>query len=163
MNELVAKAGRGDVRAQEELLRLLAPRLEHIVRKYEWINGIEADDLRQEANMAVIEGLSRVDPSIGSSSEYLLKFARWRLLDCLKKIRRRKEDVYAEVRVEAFEAGPIPDTEMLEKRLTDRQKRIVSLLIQGYTWREIGDMLGFTAANIAYHLKKIRKVYGMEK
>jgi len=133
MNELVVKAGRGDVKAQEKLLRQLTPRLEQIVRKYEWINGIEADDLRQEAYMAVIEGLSRVDTSIGSSTEYLLKFARWRLLDCLKKIRRRKENLYADVYSEAVESSPIPDTVMLSKRLDDKQKKIVSLLIQGYT------------------------------
>jgi len=160
MNELVARAGRGDVEAQKELFQQLEPRLNRIVRKYTWINGVEADDLRQEAYIAVLEGLSRVDPSIGSSSEYLLKFARWRLLDCLKKIRRRREDSYAEVTVDAFDNGPIPDTEMLETRLTHRQRRIIEYLIQGYTWREIGDMMGFTAANIAYHLKKIRKVYG---
>ncbi len=162
MNELVAKAGRGDVKAQEELLKHLNPRLERIVKKYSWINGIEADDLRQEAYMAVIEGLDRVDITIGSSSEYLLKFARWRLLDCLKKIKRRREDYYAEVRTDAVENGPIPETEMLEERLNDRQKEIVSLLIQGYTWREIGDKMGFTAANIAYHLKKIRVIYGVD-
>jgi len=162
MNELVKKAGRGDVKAQEQLIERLSPRLEKIVRKYSWINGIEADDLRQEAMMAVIEGLDRVDTSIGSSSEYLLKFARWRLLDCLKKIRRRREELYPEVRADASEAGPIPDTPMLQDRLTDRQKTIVTMLIQGYTWREIGDKLGFTAANIAYHLKKIRVIYGVD-
>lgn len=162
MNELVKKAGRGDVKAQEQLIEHLSPRLERIVRKYAWINGIEADDLRQEALMAVIEGLDRVDTTIGSSSEYLLKFARWRLLDCLKKIRRRREELYAEVRVDAAEEGPIPDTSLLQDRLTTRQKKIVSMLIQGYTWREIGESMGFTAANIAYHLKKIRAVYGVE-
>ncbi|MBN1297030.1 sigma-70 family RNA polymerase sigma factor [bacterium] len=163
MNELVAKAGRGDVKAQEELFQYLQPRLDRIVRKYAWINGVETDDLRQEAYVAVMEGLLRVDTSIGSSSEYLLKFARWRLLDCLKKIRRRREDAVDDIENEACEAGPIPDTEMLEHRLNVRQRRIIGYLIQGYTWKEIGDIMGFSAANIAYHLKKIRMIYGVDE
>jgi len=163
MNELVERAGRGDVKAQKELFQILEPRLDRIIRKYTWIHGVEADDLRQEAYVAVLEGLNRVDTTIGSSSEYLLKFARWRLLDCLKKIRRRKEDAYAHVETNATDNAPIPDTEMLSHRLTPRQRRIVNYLIQGYTWREIGDMMGFTAANIAYHLKKIRKIYGVNE
>lgn len=161
MNELVVLAGRGDVAAQEQLFKQLSPRLEKIVGRYAWINGIERDDLRQEVYVAVLEGLERVDPTVGSSSEYLLKFARWRLLDCLKKIRRRKEEIADdELDCRAAENGPIPEAEMLDDRLTPLQRRIVALLVQGYTWREIGDMMGFTAANIAYHLKKIRKIYG---
>ncbi|MBN1878806.1 sigma-70 family RNA polymerase sigma factor [bacterium] len=160
MNELVVMAGRGDVAAQEQLFRQLSPRLEKIVGKYAWINGIDRDDLRQEAYVAVMEGLERVDPSVGSSSEYLLKFARWRLLDCLKKIRRRREECTEELDCESADNSPIPEAEMLDERLTPLQRRIIACLVQGYTWREIGDMMGFTAANIAYHLKKIRKIYG---
>jgi RNA polymerase sigma factor (sigma-70 family) len=160
MNELVVLAGRGDVGAQEQLFEYLKPRLEKIVNKYAWINGVERDDLRQEAYIAVMEGLERVNPAIGSSSEYLLKFARWRLLDCLKKIRRRKEDITETIDVESMDSIPCIDAEMLDERLTPLQRSIISCLVQGYTWREIGDMMGFTAANVAWHLKKIRTIYG---
>lgn len=160
MNDLVVLAGRGDVGARTKLLEQLSPRLEKIVRRYAWIKGVDRDDLRQEACIAVMEGLERVDPAIGSSSEYLLKFARWRLLDCLKKIRRRKEDLTSEIEMEAAVPGPCAEAELLDDRLTDLQRRILSYLVQGYTWREVGDMMGFSAANISYHLKKIRKIYG---
>jgi RNA polymerase sigma factor (sigma-70 family) len=162
MNELVQRAGAGDIKAKEELLRILAPRLEKIVRKYSWISGIERDDLKQEVNMAVIEGLNRVDTTIGSSSEYLLKFARWRLLDCLKKIARYKgrEEVDPEGAVIHGNPDLSAEMKLLDQRLTKIQKQIVQHLAEGYTWREIGEMMGFSAANVSHHLKQIRKIYG---
>ncbi len=161
MNELVQRAGMGDVKALDELIHILTPRINKIVRKYAWIHGVETEDLKQEAFMAIIEGLGRVDFTIGSSSEFLLKFARWRLLDCLKKILRRKEDEFDDdLNDLEWNEYSIPDLELLQKRLSDVQRQIVQFLIQGYTWREIGQFMGFTAANVAHHLKKIRKLYG---
>ncbi len=161
MNDLVHRAGKGDLKAQEELIEHLRPRIEKIVRKYAWVNGMDHDDLRQEAYMAVIEGLDRVDVTIGSSSEYLLKFARWRLLDCLKKVLRRKEEaLLKEVQTEDAHAMLTPVIELLDGKLSEVQRKILLFLVQGYTWREIGKRLGFTAANVSHHLKKIREVYG---
>ena len=161
MNELVQRAGNGDARAQKELFLKLSPRIEKIVQKYAWIDGIDQDDLRQEAYVAVMEGLKRVDVRIGSSSEYLLKFARWRLLDCLKKLLRQKRE-YPQEDPKPVNSQPEPTAhmELLESRLNKIQKQILSYLIEGYTWREIGSKMGFTAANVSYYLKQIRKVYG---
>jgi RNA polymerase sigma factor (sigma-70 family) len=162
MNELVVRAGKGDVRAQEELLAMLLPRINSLVRRYSWISGVESDDLKQEAFVAIIEGLKRVNPEIGSSSEFLLKFARWRLLDSLKKVLRRKLELMPnpEMESDAGETILSAEAELLEGRLTDQQKSILNYLVQGYTWREIGQIMGFSAANIAYHLKQIRRIYG---
>ncbi len=161
MNELVQRAGNGDALAQEELFKKLSPRIDKIVQKYAWIDGIEEDDLRQEAYVAVMECLSRVDVRIGSSSEYLLKFARWRLLDCLKKLLRQKRELPREdPKPEDSHPEPAAQMELLDARLNGIQKQILSYLMEGYTWREIGSKMGFTAANVSYYLKQIRKVYG---
>ncbi|MBN1552386.1 sigma-70 family RNA polymerase sigma factor [bacterium] len=166
MNELVQRAGEGDVKARQELIELLTPRLEKIVRKYQWISGMDKDDLKQEVYMAVIEGLDRVDITIGSSSEYLLKFARWRLLDCLKKILRHRCGENFETQESHVEdmcnvnAAMTAEMELLDNRMTEIQKQILHAVAAGYTWREIGDQMGFTAANVAHHLKQIRKIYG---
>ena len=32
-------------------------------------------------------------------------------------------------------------------------------LLAGFTWREAGDALGCTSANIAYHVRQIRRQY----
>ncbi|MBN1355587.1 sigma-70 family RNA polymerase sigma factor [bacterium] len=162
MNELVRRAGAGDERAREELLVLLTPRLEKIVRRYEWVNGLDLDDLKQEAFMAVIEGLDRVNINIGSSSEYLLKFARWRLLDCLKKILRKKQEEMEQMATcIPTDAGLKAEIELLDRRLSEVQKQVLRYLAEGFTWREIGDKMGFTAANVSHHLKRIRKLYGI--
>lgn len=161
-NELVQRAGHGDSKARDELIRELTPRIDRIVRRYSWIDGVDADDLKQEAFIGVIEGLERVDVSIGTSSEFLLKFARWRLLDCLKKILKQKREMLQDEEPESTQPdfGPDIDSELLAGKLTEQQRDILDCLVKGYTWREIGDELGFTAANVSHHLKKIRKVYG---
>jgi DNA-binding NarL/FixJ family response regulator len=47
----------------------------------------------------------------------------------------------------------------LEGRLSQRQKAILHGLMEGHTWRQIGDTLGCTSANVAYHVRGIRQVY----
>ena len=163
MKQLVILAGKGDREARKKLLEHLEPRIDKIVRRYEWIRGIEREDLKQEAFMAVIEGLSRVNVEIGSSEEYLLKFARWRLLDCLKKLLRHRNEHVQEVELQPIvksDAGKSAAIELLDHKLSSVQRKIVQYLAAGYTWREIGSLMGFTAANVSHHLKQIRKVYG---
>jgi DNA-binding CsgD family transcriptional regulator len=49
--------------------------------------------------------------------------------------------------------------EDLETRLNARQKTILRGLIAGHTWRQIGDDMGCTSANVAYHVRGIRAAY----
>ena len=50
--------------------------------------------------------------------------------------------------------------EALQTRLSGRQKIILQGLMDGQTWRQIGETLGCTSANIAYHVRGIRQAYG---
>ena len=50
--------------------------------------------------------------------------------------------------------------EALQQKLSGRQKVILQGLIEGQTWRQIGESLGCTSANIAYHVRGIRQAYG---
>ena len=50
--------------------------------------------------------------------------------------------------------------EALQQKLTTRQQAILVGLMDGQTWRQIGDSLGCTSANIAYHVRGIRQAYG---
>lgn len=43
--------------------------------------------------------------------------------------------------------------------LSPLQRRIVACLLAGYTWRETGDIIGCTSANIAYHMRRIRDLF----
>ena len=49
--------------------------------------------------------------------------------------------------------------EDLETRLSARQQKILRGLLRGHTWRQIGDELGCTSANVAYHVRGIRAAY----
>ena len=44
-------------------------------------------------------------------------------------------------------------------RLSVTQRAVLACLLAGLTWREAGDLLGCSSANIAYHVRRIRRQY----
>jgi RNA polymerase sigma-70 factor (ECF subfamily) len=146
----------------ETILNELQPRIEKMAAYFGRQCSVDEDDLRQEAWLAVLEMLPRLDVSIGSPEQHLLKRARWRILDTIRWQRRRRHLPLCEV-----EAHPAPMLEMrpdmdmteLQTRLTTIQRRILRGLMEGYTWREVGAVVGCTSANVAYHVRRIREVY----
>lgn len=172
----VQKAKLGDTRAQEKLRRSLTPRLESLAGYYASRTGMDANDLLQEAWVAVYEVLPTVDTTIGTPSQYLLKHARWQILDHIRWNKKRSHDALDDMAVETEEVAqnnfatranlPGADEvetrlmlETLETRLNTRQKAILKGLLEGRTWRQIGDSLGCTSANVAYHVRGIRQAY----
>jgi RNA polymerase sigma-70 factor (ECF subfamily) len=51
------------------------------------------------------------------------------------------------------------DLGALQSRLSEMQWRILRGLMEGYTWREVGALVGCTSANVAYHVRRIREAY----
>ncbi|MDX1933985.1 MAG: sigma-70 family RNA polymerase sigma factor [Capsulimonadales bacterium] len=170
------RARKGDVVAQDRLRETLRPRLESLAGYYASRTGMDAADLLQEAWVAVFEALPSVDMNVGTPTQYLLKHARWQILDHIRWNKRRSHDALDETYAEtteaedsAFGTGSIaPGTsevetkmlvEDLERRLNARQKAILQGLLDGCTWRQIGDTLGCTSANVAYHVRGIRQAY----
>ena len=170
------RAKQGDTRAQERLRKSLTPRLESLAGYYASRTGMDANDLLQEAWVAVYEVLPTVDMSIGTPSQYLLKHARWQILDHIRWNKKRSHEALDEVLVETSEMtqshfairSNLPGAEevesrlmleILEARLSVRQRAILRGLLAGHTWRQIGDSLGCTSANVAYHVRGIRQAY----
>jgi RNA polymerase sigma factor (sigma-70 family) len=170
------RAKQGDTRAQERLRKSLTPRLESLAGYYASRTGMDANDLLQEAWVAVYEVLPTVDMTIGTPSQYLLKHARWQILDHIRWNKKRSHDALEDMTVETEElthnsfAGRTSVSgaddvetrlmlEILEARLNARQKAILRGLLEGRTWRQIGDSLGCTSANVAYHVRGIRQAY----
>lgn len=165
-------ARRGDARSRETLAQQLRPRLEKMAHFYARCTGEDADDLLQEAWLAVWEALPKLDVSIGAPDQFLIQHARWRVLDCLKRARLRRhaslEDAGADEEStfehilahgalnDGLEAASVRD---FCARLNVTQQRIVECLLRGLTWRETGCVLGCTSANIAYHMRQIRRHY----
>ncbi len=177
MNAILIRARRGDAAAQDELRRALRPRLESLAGYYAARTGMDAADLLQEAWVAVFEALPGIDLTIGTPTQYLLKHARWQILDHIRWNKRRSHETLDDLVVETPEiaensfgtavnrAPATGDVETrmliddLEGRLNAKQKEILHGLLDGFTWRQIGDSLGCTSANVAYHVRGIRQAY----
>ncbi len=153
-------------KSEEEDLRfaLLGAIENRLVRMAAYLGkccGVDADDLQQDAWIAVLEVLPHVDMQIGIAEQHLLKRARWRMLDSIRRQRRR-------VHFSLDELSHLPvcgefettiDFHLLMERLKPVQQRILRALLEGYTWREAGVLEGCTSANIAYHVRCIQKTY----
>lgn len=148
---------------QDQLLGAIELRVEKMAAYFGRRCGVDEDDLRQEAWVAVLEMLPRLDHSVGVPEQHLLKRARWRILDSIRRQRRRQHVALEDVPgarasyLDTRHTGP--DMPALFARLTTIQQRILRALMEGYTWREAGAIVGCTSANVAYHVRRIREVY----
>lgn len=169
MEKLLLRARGGDAAAQDRLRSMLRPRLESLAGYYASRTGMDPADLLQEAWLAVFEALPTLDTTIGTPSQFLLKHARWQILDHIRWNKRRSCEPL-ECGEDTGAAGMTGDVtgdvdarmlvQDLERRLNERQRTILSGLLQGRTWRQIGDSMGCTSANVAYHVRGIRAEYG---
>jgi len=161
----LARARDGDLAAIEEVVKTLRPRLSRMAAYYARSCRQEADDLLAEAWKGMLEALRELNLNIGDPEQYLIKYARWRLLDAIR-------DGQARQAMNAVDAPPdnlpcsthsnaLVDVEMRDffRLLKPLQQAISVCLIAGMTWRETGKLLGCTSANVAYHVKQIRRSY----
>jgi len=127
--------------------------------------GEDADDLTQEAWLALLEALPELDLEVGQPEQYLIARARWRMLDIIKRERIRRcapldDDLHslAEPRVDDHAADAAYASEFA-RQLGPTQRRVLECLLSGLTFRQTGEMLGCASANVAYHVRKIRRSY----
>lgn len=147
--------------SQNELLGSIKERVERMAVYFGRTCSVDSDDLAQDAWVAVLEMLPRLDGSIGAADQHLIKRARWRMLDSIRSHSRRRHLCYDDLEMAAAApdvAGNI-DVAMLIETLPVMQQRILRALMEGYTWREVGKLVGCSSANVAYHVRKIREVY----
>ena len=161
----IALASAGDPTAVAIVTDNLRPRLTKMAAFYARNTGEDTDDLLQEAYVGLLDALAKVDLSIGDSEQYLLKHARWRMLDAAKRWRRRRCEPLDDDRVDL---QPVTewDSEISELWVNDfadqlkpTQQAILKYLLIGMTWREAGDGLGCSSANVAYHVRQIQRSY----
>jgi RNA polymerase sigma-70 factor (ECF subfamily) len=163
---LVRRAKTGDAHARQLLAERMRLRLERMASYYASRSGEDYEDLLQEAWLTFFQALQEVDFRIGTPAHYLLKRAKWRILDVIKSNRRRRHDSIGEME-ETFRAPHNSARDgvteaacsQIQTLLTDVQRVILLDLMEGYTWREVGARRGFSSANVAYHIKRIRETY----
>ena len=165
MNDLYRRAQAGEARAVTGVVETLRPRLTRLATHYARRTGENAEDLLQDAWLGLLEAIPRLDLNIGSPEQYLLQQARWRLLDALRRARVRR----CAPLDEALTEGPAlvyQDTNLagawigeFAEDLKATQRAVLECLLHGLTWREAGDALGCTSANVAYHVRQIQRRY----
>ncbi|CEK20451.1 sigma-70 family RNA polymerase sigma factor [Chthonomonas calidirosea] len=156
-----ALRGCPDSRTQQKLIEAIEQRIERMAAYFGRISGVEADDLRQEAWVAVLETLPRLDMRIGNPEQHLLQRARWRILDTIRAHWRAHTVSIPEGCLEApsFDPTETFDLIALMELLSPLQQRILRALLEGYTAREVAEILGCSPANVAYHVRRIREAY----
>ncbi len=160
-------AKQGHLGAKEAMAERLWQRLRSMARYYAARTGEDADDLLSEAWLGLLEALEVVDLSIGDPEQYLLKRARWRLLDHVKRARIRRTEpldvLPGEPSTRREHDQQLTDmaTDAFLDRLKPTQRAIMECLLDGLTWRQAGAVLGCTSANVAYHMRQIREEYAV--
>lgn len=152
----------GSTTATHELLDELRPRVARMAGFYARASRLDRDDLQQEAWLALLEALREFDPALGELRPFLVQRARWRMLDTVKYTRVR-----ACVSLSAADEPPAAapsgsssaDVNDFATLLNPLQQRILQCLLRGLTWRDAGAELGFSSANVAYHVREIRRRY----
>jgi RNA polymerase sigma factor, sigma-70 family len=154
----------GDPVARASVVDHLKPRIAKLAVYYARRTGEDADDLMQEAWCGLLEALPDLDVRIGSPEQHLLKRARWRMLDAVRRARVRRcrplpheEMLVVEAGTDSILAQRVADEFALTLKST--QRNVLHCLLGGMTWRETGDALGFTSANVAYHVRQIRRQF----
>ena len=167
MSFCMKQARLGDAAAKEALVNSLHPRISKMARYYARRCGEDPDDLLQEAWVGLLEALPGLDLTIGSPEQYLIQRARWRVLDAVKYERIRRcaslEDETVDLLLAPCVESGLSSACALEfvGRLKSTQRRVLKYLLEGLTWRDVGDILGCTSANVAYYVRQIRQEYEM--
>jgi RNA polymerase sigma factor (sigma-70 family) len=127
-----------------------------MTRRYARRTGEDADDLLQEAWLIFFEALAEVDVAIGQPEHYLLRRARWGVIDAIRRAHLRRAAPLDETPEPSAQASEVPLSDFLA-RLPEAQRQVASGLLAGLTFREMGDSLDCSSGNIAYHVQKLRE------
>jgi RNA polymerase sigma factor (sigma-70 family) len=163
LSELIENARQGNSAARERVSELLRDRVLRTAGHYASITGMDREDLQQEMWLGMMLGLQTVDVTIGDPLYYLFLRGKWRLLEAIRRSERERADsldagapVLDRVRFEE-EVWSRWEALRLANRLRGPQQAILYGLLEGYLQEELAQSLGCTAANVSYHVRKIRE------
>lgn len=166
MHLLLDKARTGDSGATHTVVETLRPRLTKMAAYYGRTAGEDPDDLLQEAWIGLLKALPELDITIGSPEQFLIRHAKWQMLDALRRAKSRRTVSLDEDEAAVYVMPSVPETALngvfvseFIRKLTDVQQMVLKCLLAGLTWREAGRVMGCTSANIAYYVRQIRRQY----
>lgn len=178
---LLDRAARGDVVAQEELVRQYEPKVRIVARV---LLGpalrpyLESMDLAQSVHKSIIIGLrdnkfeiSGPDQLIGLALTVLRRKAakHWRHLQRQQRLSGagslRSTDGLSNVLTALSSGGTDPaadaqfrdQLENLCEQLDDSERRVIDLRLEGYTLAEIAEMIGVTSVALRVRMTRLRQ------
>ena len=146
-------------------------------------SGYELDDLVQEANLAIFNGWDSYNPAAGTRANFAWFIIRNQMRELLRKELSQKRNFLLTESMDArvlghsdFESSGFITWSSTAKQaqfesdftlrdelraavatLEEEQQEIFSLLVDGYTQTEIGNILGRSQAGISYRVTEGRK------
>lgn len=182
--QLIAAAADGDADALTALIIRYTPMLKSVVANY-YMAGADRDDLLQEATLAFIKAVKRFDPEKPAAfSTFSYGVAKKRILDVVKLSHGKKYSplndaapISSEFRDEdertdfsddaADERTPIDSyieeeneermSEAFRMILSEREREVLGLYLEGETYGEIGEKLSISPKTVDNTLSRIRK------
>ena len=158
----------------EEVLDRLEPRLRHLARrqiaKAPEVVELSPDDLFQEMNLRIMEKSYQDYTFLLQKDAYLCQYALWKTMSYIKRIRYSYADWHVEVEIEDSDeiffcngrAGPEPSKAVEAREVHDlvdkcpgEYQAVWTLLSNGYTYTETGELLGLSPYTIGARKKKL--------
>lgn len=132
--------------------------------------GYEYDDVFQEVSIFICEKLKYYDNNKSNIKTYLTRLIRSKISELIefnyKEKRKANLKDYSEIedydnyyndeKIEFIELK-----EIITKELTDKEKNILLLLMEGYTLEDVGKMYNMTRQGINYYKVKIKNKLSM--
>ncbi len=163
LTHVIERARQGDHSAREQVSSMLRDRVVRTAGHYASLTGMDRDDLQQEMWLGMMMGLQQVDTTIGDPLCYLFLRGKWRLLEAIRRSQRERAESLDDGFVLADRTNFEDDVYsrwmavQLGSRLRGPQRAILNGLLQGFQQEEMAGRLGCTAANVSYHVRKIRE------
>lgn len=162
LEDLIQGCKEGKVKCQESLVHTFAPRLLAICQRYCYQRSM-AHDALQETFINVFKYIKTYNGS-GSFEGWLKRIAVNSSLHLLKKY--KPFDFKEDQQMEVFVDAEIPDVNStlnteeilaLVDKLPNSLQLVFNLyIVEGYSHKEIGDMLNITSSTSRSHLTKAR-------
>ena len=141
------------------------------------VPGMDRDDLRQEAYVALLSAVGSYDEKVGSRfSTYAIACINNRFADAVKAASRQKNRILNESVSfsdsdhfkEPFSNDSLEDIairneeyrdlrERIETLLSEKERRALRLWLRGYGYDEIGEILGITQKSVGNALQRARR------
>ena len=151
---------RGDSGAQKKLFGALFPYLKGAVRRYIYDEDV-IQDVLQEAFIRIFKNLSTFDPKKGRLRIWAARIAVNVAITEGKRRQRIKElpgQASLEVSPSAFETLALGDLISVLRGMPEEQYAVLNLhIVEGYSHKEIGEMLGIASELSRQRLTRARK------